>query len=218
MSKRIFLVHPYLPTMAPIDAAFRNGWPQAQIVNLLDESLYADVPADGSLAPALFARVARLLHHCEQSGADGIIFTGTTFGPAVDAARRQLRVPILRAEEAMAEEAVLRGERILLVCTTRRAMPIVRGSLDAAAARRDRACRISELWVEGARAAIVDGAMEAHDRLIANAIEAAGDFDVVVLGQISMVPARAYLSAAVAGRVIAGPEAAVTRLRALVGG
>jgi Asp/Glu/hydantoin racemase len=218
MAKRIFLVHPYFPTMAPIDAAFRKGWPEAQVINLLDESLYADVPADGTLAPSLFARVATLLHHCEQSGANGIIFTGTTFGPAIDAARRQLKVPVLRAEEAMAEEAVLRGERILLACTARRAMPIVRGSLEAAAARCSRACRISELWVTGAKEAIVDGAMETHDRLIASEIAAAGDFDVIVLGQISMVPARAYLSAAAASRVIASPDAAVMRLRALVGG
>ena len=97
-------------------------------------------------------------------------------------------------------------------------MPIVRGSLEAAAARCGRTCRIDELWVAGAKDAIVDGAMEAHDRLIATEIAAAGDFDVIVLGQISMVPARAYLSAAAASRVIASPDAAVMRLRALVGG
>ena len=33
-------------TVAPIDAAFKQGWPEAQTVNLLDESLYADVPQD----------------------------------------------------------------------------------------------------------------------------------------------------------------------------
>jgi Asp/Glu/hydantoin racemase len=218
MRKRIFLVHPYFPTMAPIDAAFRKGWPQAEIINLLDESLYADVPADGSLAQSLFDRVATLLHHCHNSGAHGIVFTGTTFGPAVEAARPTMKTPVLRAEEAMTEEAVKRGERILLVCTAKRAMPIVQASLEAAAARSGRACRISGLWVEGAKDAIIDGGMEVHDRLIAKAIAAAGDFDVIVLGQISMVPARVYLAPALARRVIASPDAAVARMRALVGG
>jgi Asp/Glu/hydantoin racemase len=217
MRKRIFLVHPYFPTMAPIDAAFRRGWPHAEIINLVDESLYADVPPDGTLAPSLFERVATLLHHCENSGAHGVVFTGTTFGPAVEAARRTMKIPVIRAEEAMAEEAVRRGERILLVCTAKRAMPIVRASLETAAARCGRACRVTEFWVEGAKDAIVDGGMEAHDRLIAMAIEAAGDFDVIVLGQISMVPARAYVSPALAPRVIASPDAAVARMRTLVG-
>ncbi len=217
MTIRIFLVHPYFPTMAPIDAAFKKAWPEAQTINLLDESLYADVPADGTLAPVLFERVATLLRHCEKSGADGIVFTGTTFGPAVEAARPYIKVPVLRAEEAMAEEAVMRGEHILLVCTAKRAMPIIRGSLEAAAARNGVARPIKELWGKGAKDAIVDGARDAHDRLIANEVEGAADFDVIVLGQISMVPACAYLSPAIARRVMTSPDAAVARMRALVG-
>ena len=218
MPQRIFLVHPYFPTMAPIDAAFKAAWPQAQTINLLDESLYADVPADGTLSPSLYARVATLLRHCENSGAAGIVFTGTTFGPAIDAARAEIKVPVLRAEEAMADEAVGLGERILLVCTAKRAMPIIRGSLEAAATRRRVTPHIDELWIKGAKDAIVDGAMEAHDRLIAKEVEAAGNVDVIVLGQISMVPARAYVSPAVARRVITSPDAAVARMRKLVGG
>src|SRR5882672_2918956 len=216
MAKRIFLVHPYGPTVAPIDAAFRRAWPEAQTVNLLDESLYADVPADGTLAPSLYQRVATLLQHCQASGADGIVFTGTTFGPAIEAARQHIKVPVLKAEEAMADQAVALGERILLVCTAKRAMPIVRQSLDEAAVRLRLTRRISELWVAGAKDAITDGAMEAHDRLIAKAVEAAADVDVIVLGQISMVPAQTYLSPAVLRRVITSPHAAVERMRALV--
>ena len=49
-----------------------------------------------------------------------------------------MRVPVLRAEEAMMEQAVTLGERILLVCTAKRAMPVVRGTLDAAVEARRR--------------------------------------------------------------------------------
>ena len=216
MPKRIFLVHPYFPTMGPIDAAFKAIWPQAQTVNLLDESLYADVPQDGTLAPGLYRRVDTLLRHCADSGADGMVFTGTTFGPAIDAARAHIKVPVLRAEEAMAEETVRRGGRILLACTAKRAMPIVRQSFEAAAARQGVTLKIEELWVAGAKDAITDGAIETHDRLIARAVETA-DHDVIVLGQISMVPARTYLPEAVARRVLTSPDAAVARMRALVG-
>jgi hypothetical protein len=217
MRPRIFLVHPYFPTTGPIHAAFKRDWPEAEILNLLDESLYADVPADGTLSPALFERVAVILRHCENSGAEAIVFTGTTFGPAIEAPSRDMKIPVLRAEEAMAEEAVRRGTRILLACTAQRAMRVVRDSLEKAAASAGRSPEITELWVSGAKDAIVGGAMEPHDRLVAKDIEAAADtFDVIVLGQISMVPARAYMSPALARRVIASPEAAVARVRALV--
>ena len=204
MAKRIFLVHPYGPTWRP-STAFKT-LAEAQTVNLLDECFTPMSPPTDPGA-VLYRRVATLLQHCEASGADGIVFTGTTFGPAIEAARAHIKVPVLKAEEAMADQAVELGERILLVCTAKRAMPIVRQSLEAAAARRGVARRIGELWVAGAKDAITNGTMDAHDRLIAKAVEAAAaDTDVIVLGQISMVPAQAHLSPAVARRVITSPE------------
>ena len=218
MTKRIFLVHPYFPTMAPIDAAFKRDWPQAQIVNLLDESLYGDVPQDGTLAPPLYERVATLLHHCVKSGADGIVFTGTTFGPAIEAVRPYIKVPLLRAEEAMAELAVGMGKDVLLVCSAKRAMPVIRGSLDAAAERQGVTPRINELWVSGAKDALAAAGMEAHDQLIANEVEAASHAGVIVIGQISMVGACAYLPPEIMRRTVTSLNAAVARMRTLVEG
>lgn len=216
MSKRVFLVHPTPLAMAPIDEAFKTLWPQAQTLNLLDESLYADIPQDGTLAPGIYDRVASLLRHCEASGADGILFSGSTFGPAVDKARAGMRVPVLRAEEAMMEQAVTLGERLLLVCTAKRAMPVVRGTLDAAIRRAGVARAITELWVKGARDAITSGDIDTHDRLIAEQVAAAGDFDVIIFGQISMVPARTPLPRDIARRIVTGPAATVARMRALI--
>jgi Asp/Glu/hydantoin racemase len=216
MPKRVFLVHPTPLAIAPIDQAFKTLWPRAQTLNLLDESLYADIPQDGTLAPAIYDRVASLLRHCEASGADGILFSGSTFGPAVDKARANMRVPVLRAEEAMMEQAVTLGERILLVCTAKRAMPVVRGPLDAAAKRAGVTRTISELWVKGARDAITSGDVATHDQLIAEQVMAAGDFDVIIFGQISMVPAQVPLPPEIARRIVIGPDATVARMRALI--
>jgi Asp/Glu/hydantoin racemase len=216
MPKRIFLVHPTPLAMPAVDEAFKTLWPEAQTLNLLDESLYADIPADGTLSRSIYQRVAALLEHCEASGAHGIVFSGSTFGPAVDAARAKMRLPVLRAEEAMMEQAVALGERILLVCTAKRALPVVRASLDAAVARARAKRAITELWVTGARDAITGGDLATHDRLIAQQVVDAGDFDVIVLGQVSMVPARLPLPRDIARRIVTGPEATVARMRALV--
>jgi Asp/Glu/hydantoin racemase len=216
MPKRVFLVHPTPLAMAPIDEAFKTLWPQAQTINVLDESLYTDIPQDGTLAPAIYDRVASLLHHCALSGADGILFSGSTFGPAVDKARAGMRVPVLRAEEAMMEQAVTLGERMLLVCTAKRAMPVVRGTLDAAVKRAGVTRAITELWVKGARDAITSGDVTTHDRLIAEQVMAAGDFDVIIFGQISMVPAQVPLPPEITRRIVIGPQATVVRMRALI--
>jgi Asp/Glu/hydantoin racemase len=216
MPKRVFLVHPTPLAMAPIDEAFKSLWPQAQTINVLDESLYNDIPQDGTLAPGIYDRVSSLLRHCELSGADGILFSGSTFGPAVDKARVGIHVPVLRAEEAMMEQAMTLGERILLVCTAKRAMPVVRGTLDAAVKRAGITRQITELWVEGARDAITSGDEATHDKLIAAQVMSAGDFDVIIFGQISMVPSRTPLPPDLARRIVTGPEATVARMRALI--
>jgi Asp/Glu/hydantoin racemase len=217
MSKRIFLVHPTPLALPPVDEAFKTLWPDAQVLNLLDESLYADVGANGELTPALYARVANLFRHCETSGADGIVFSGSTFGPAVEEGRKDIKVPVLRIEEAMMDEAVARGGSILVLSTQKRAMPVVRGTLDASAKRAGKTPTIKDIWVAGARDALNAGDSDKHDRLIAEQAAAAGDFDTIVLSMISMAPACAKMPPALAQKTLTSGEAAVARMRKLLG-
>jgi Asp/Glu/hydantoin racemase len=218
MAKRIFLVHPTLLAMPPVDQAFKTLWPEATILNVLDESLYNDIPQDGKLAPEIYTRLANLFRHCEASGADGIVFSGSTFGPAVDVARQAVEIPVLRIEEAMMDDAAARGGSILLVCTQKRAQPVVRGTLDAAAKQAGKSVQITELWVAGARDALNKGDTDAHDRMIAEQSAAAGDFDQIVFGMMSMAPAKVKMPPALARKVLTSGEAAVARMRKLTGG
>jgi Asp/Glu/hydantoin racemase len=217
MAKRVFLVHPTPLALPPVDEAFKTLWPEAQVLNLLDESLYADVGPNGELTPGLIARVANLFRHCEASRADGIVFSGSTFGPAVEEARKGIKVPVLRIEEAMMDDAVARGGSILVVSTQKRAMPVVRGTLDQAAKLAGKSPAIKEIWVDGARDALNAGDSDRHDRLIAEQSAAAGDFDTVVLSMISMAPARAKMPSALAQKTLTSGECAVARMRKLLG-
>ncbi len=218
MTKRIFLVHPTLLAMPPVDQAFKTLWPDAKTINGLDESLYNDIPQDGKLAPEIYTRLANLFQHCELSRADGIVFSGSTFGPAVTEARKQVNIPVLRIEEAMMDDAAARGGRILLVCTQKRAQPVVRGTLEAAAEQAGKPLTITELWVSGARDALNKGDNDGHDHLIAEQSAAAGQFDQIVFGMMSMAPAKAKMPAALAAKVLTSGEAAVARMRKLTGG
>ena len=152
------------------------------------------------------------------SSADGIVFSGSTFGPAVEEARKGVKVPVLRIEEAMMDEAAARGGSILIVCTQKRAQPVVRGTLEAAAKQAGKPLKITELWVAGARDALNKGDNDTHDRLIAEQSAAAGDFDQIIFGMMSMAPAKAKMPPALAPKVLTSGEAAVARMRKLTGG
>ncbi len=215
MAKRVILVHPYRPTMAPIIEAFARLWPQAQVLNLLDESLYADVGADGVLADDVFERIAALLRHACASRADGVIFTGATFSPAVEAARAHLELPVLKADEAMCAEIAASAGRVAILCTAKRALPVIRAGV-AAAAKGGPTPQIEDICVEGAKDALVAGDKERHDRLIAEAMEGLDDYAMLALCQITMAPARELLSPERAARVLVSPDASVKMMRRLL--
>ncbi len=50
---RVALIHALRHSVAPVEDAFLRLWPEARRVNLLDDSLSADLAAAGALAPAI---------------------------------------------------------------------------------------------------------------------------------------------------------------------
>jgi Asp/Glu/hydantoin racemase len=218
MKPRIYLLHAYRYSVAPCEEAFARLWPEAEAVRLLDEGLYADAGADGSLPPNIGARLSSLFNHCVLSGAKGIVFTGSTFGPAVEAAKGGITVPLLKADEAMSEIAVAKSKRILILATAKRAMPVIRRNLENAAKSAGTAPELAEIWVEGAQAANNAGRAEEHDRAIADAAKNHGEgFDAIVLGQMSMAPARRLMAPDLAARVLTSPDASAIKMRAALG-
>jgi hypothetical protein len=217
MAKRIILLHAYSHSMPPLVSAFKTLWPDADVLNLLDEALYADVAPDGTMHPTIPARVETLLMHCAASRADAVVFTGSTFGPAVETARKNLAIPVLKADEAMAGEAAERGGIALLVCTAGRAVPVIAGNIEAAARAAGTTIRVEKLVVAEAKAAISAGRMAEHDELVARAITAAAPpADSIVLGQVSMANVVPLLSPGLRAKTLTSAEATVRRLRALL--
>ncbi|MGY9057938.1 MAG: arylsulfatase, partial [Alphaproteobacteria bacterium] len=60
MSYRIALVHAGLVSIEPVQSAFSELWPDAQLVNLLDDSLMVDRAKGEHLTLALSGRIAEL--------------------------------------------------------------------------------------------------------------------------------------------------------------
>jgi hypothetical protein len=124
---RITLVHALKHSVAPIEAAFARLWPQPLLMNLLDDSLSADLERDGGLTPAMTDGFLRLGDYAVATGCDGILFTCSAFGPCIDAVKApHPGLPVLKPNEAMIADAVAAGRAIGLVATfapTLRSMP-----------------------------------------------------------------------------------------------
>src|SRR5258708_14594850 len=82
---RITLVHALKHSIVPVEAAFAKLWPQARLMNLLDDSLSADLARDGRLSQAMTERFLELGRYAAGTGADAILFTCSAFGPSIEA-------------------------------------------------------------------------------------------------------------------------------------
>ena len=117
MAHRIALIHAVRVAIQPVEEAFGRHWPDAERMNILDDSLSRDRARDGKLTPAMVQRFATLTDYALSTGADGILFTCSAFGPAIEAAREGRKVPVLKPNEAMFREALGRGRRLGLLAT-----------------------------------------------------------------------------------------------------
>jgi Asp/Glu/hydantoin racemase len=208
---RIAIIHALRHSPPPIEAAFRDAWPEAWLMNLLDDSLSADLARDGRLTPAMTERFLALARYAAGTGARGILFSCSAFGPCIEACARDLSpLPVLKPNEAAIEEAVGIGRRIGLLAT----FP---GTLASMPAEFPPGVEVVPCLAEGALAALDTGDAAAHDRLAAEAAVALKGCDAVLLGQFSLARAAPLVEATTGLPVVTTPGSAVRKLRRLLG-
>ena len=212
MRPRIALVHAVKVAIAPVEEAFRRHWPEAELSNLLDDSLSRDRDREGALTPALSRRVAALAQYGIDAGANAVLYTCSAFGDAIEAVKREQKVPVLRPNEAMLDEALRHGRRVGMLATFPATVPALEAELRALDPRVD----VRSVCVPEAMTALDAGDRATHDRLLVLAAPQLGVRDVLVLAQFSMAGARDTVARAVSCPVLTSPDSAVLRLRELL--
>jgi Asp/Glu/hydantoin racemase len=210
---RIALVHAMPVAVDPVSHVFKEQWPQARVTHLLDDALPADLTAAGGITPAIVERFITLARYAETSGANAILFTCSAFGTAIEAAKQAVRVPVLKPNEAMLEEALAAGGDLGLIATFEPSIPSLRKELEELAASRGIQLRLRTRTVPAAIAALQKGEGAEHDRLIAAAAREVGPCDALVLGQFSMARAAARIAMTPGCKVLTSPHSAVSRLK-----
>jgi Asp/Glu/hydantoin racemase len=221
MPPRIALVHATPLAIGPIADAFARLWPEARRMNILDDSLSADRAAAGALTPDMIRRFVALARYCIDNGADGILFTCSAFGPAIEAARVAAGVPVLKPNEAMLDAGLHvaaqgRGQ-LALVATFEPSLASIDDELKALAHARGQRVQLVTRYVPGAMVALDAGDGARHDALIAAALDDWDDWrgcDALLLSQFSMARARESLQAASRIPVLVSTDSAVAALRA----
>ena len=207
---RIALIHALQHSLAPIATSFARLWPEAKLMNLLDDSLSGDLARDGKLTEPMTERFLSLGRYVSGTGANGILFTCSAFGPCIDAvARTYAPMPVLKPNEAMIEQAVAKGNKIGLLST-------FQPTLDSMPREFPASVEIVPKLVEGALAALDRGDRATHDLLVTEASRDLHNCDVIALAQFSMAPAAAQVTEATGRPVLTTPDSAVMKLKDLL--
>jgi Asp/Glu/hydantoin racemase len=187
MSKTLALLHTgafHAPTFSQL---CREIMPDVAVFNIVDESLINCTIAANELTPATARRVANYLHSAEEGGADAILVTCSSIGPAVEAAAPFINIPVLRVDQPMADRAVQMGRKIGVIATLPTTLQPTADLITARAAAQGQEIALVTHLCAGAFAAVIAGDTETHDRLVKEGLQALmPQVEVIVLAQASM--------------------------------
>ena len=220
---RIALIHATPLAIEPVNASFKRLWPEASLQNILDDSLSRDHAAAGHLTAEMVERFIDLAQYAKRAGCQGILFTCSAFGEAIEAAAAAVAMPTLKPNEAMFEDALraaLKANQndtevlnIGLVATFSASIVSMSQEFNALAASLERQVQLHSLFVPNAMDALAQGHAEEHHRLIAEGVQTMPSCDVIMLAQFSMAAAQTLAQTKTNTTILTSPECAVLALQ-----
>lgn len=208
-------------TLVPVFQALTDRYladKKLKIFNISDDSLIKNTIERGMLTPDTSRRVINYVASAEEAGADYILVTCSSIGPAVEMAARLTKIPVLRVDQPMADHAVQMGKRIGVVATLPTTLEPTSDLVRRRAVVAGKEIELTARLCEGAFDALMGGKPEVHDEMVAAALkDLAHQVDVILLAQASMARVVSHLAEEDKKvPIISSPELAVRYLANLL--
>jgi len=220
MAQTLAIIHTS-PTLTPLFTNLCSGlMPDTTIFHMVDESLIKDTIRSGRLRKITIRRLISMIQSAEMSGADAVLVTCSSIGPAISLAQKLFDVPVIRVDEAMAEAAVRAGRKIGVMATLQPTLEPTIALLREKSIEAGLEIEIVASLCEGAFDAVLAGDTATHDRILSEALlNDMREVDVIVLAQASMARVVNEMPAdSLPAPVLTSPELAVRRVHQILSG
>jgi len=209
------MIHDIAESIPPVRLAFGEEFPEAEVINLLDEGLLIDF--DDQLTPKLRRRMQILIGYSEDNGADAIGLACSVYAPVVDSAKHLVDVPLVSSYGPLMAGAVAAGPRIGLIASVSATMRDAEHYLRLAAEESGKVIEphlsLAEDLISVMRA---EGQSGLERRLEEEVMKLAPDVDVVLLSQFSLAAALAHLQKVSPVPVLSAPHSSARALKRLL--
>lgn len=211
--KKIGVIHTTKATVDSLTELIKSKIEDAEVYNILDDSILRDMAGekDTGMVRWRWLEYAKIL---EKLGMDIILSACSTVGGFAEEADHELRVPVLRIDEAMAEKAVAQGEKIGVFATLNSTLNPTVSLIKRKAEKAGRTVSVRAVLVEGAYDALMSQNKELHDSKIAEVLKGCqGEVDVIVLAQASMASAVSASLGLDQNQILTSPVLGIERLK-----
>ena len=210
---KIGVIHTTRVSVQLLRDAFAQAAPEVELMDLLHDGLLTEVMRAGGLTPAIMRVLCRHVVSMADLGCDAVLAACSSVSEGFDVARALVSIPVIKIDEAMADEAVRSAERIAVVATVKTTLDPTARLIQRTGVERNRAVRLDIRLVPGAFEALVGGDAALHDqKVLAEVRDAARTADLVVLAQASMSRLLPVLGPDVRVPVLTSPGLAVQRV------
>jgi Asp/Glu/hydantoin racemase len=211
----VAVIHTSPATVEVFSKLIAARLPQVRVFNLLDDSVLPQLRDNGADIAAVLPRWRDYARIAREQGADIILNACSSIGELCAPVERELGIPVVRVDSAMAREAVAQAKRVAVVATLASTLGPTTRLLAETARAQSREVQVLPMLVDGAYAALMAGDREKHDELVAATLaRAATAAERVVLAQASMARVLPRLAPEQQARCLVSPELAVESVAA----
>ncbi len=219
MKHKIAAIYTGAALVKPLSDLLKETLPEYQVMNILDDSMIADIISAGTLTKEVKRRLYGYYEIACASGAELILNTCSSIGDAVYTAREFFPIPIVRIDEAMSRKAIEMASSIAVLATLPTTLDPTIRLLERCAKESGKTITVVSGLAEGAFSALTAGDGETHDRLIEETAQrVAQTSDVILLAQGSMARMEEPLQKLTGKTVFSSPRLGIEMVKQILEG
>jgi Asp/Glu/hydantoin racemase len=220
MPQTLALIHTsaiFLTRETMMQDILREVMPEVRLINIMDDSLLPDCMAVGEVTPETTRRMCAYVTAAEEAGADAVLSLCSSLGPAIDVARKLVRVPVVKIDDAHTEKAAREADRVGVMATVRSTLVPTVALIREKAQALGKKVEVVESLSDAAFDALLRGEREGHDAaVLAAARGLAPRVDAILFAQASMTRLAPAVQEATGRPVLTSPRLAIEYTKRLL--